>query len=87
MEDNELKPIASLFHEYEIPPKKARATERGELLKFFSEKMSRSIPFMAKRLAHLDIPDLYYLQSVCISYEREGKEFGKAFNGSLKVRK
>lgn len=85
--ESELKPISQLFAGYEIPPKKARVTERGELLKFFAGKMSRSIPFMAKRLVHLSIEDMYYLQSDTRQAEARGIPFGAAFNKALQVSK
>ncbi len=79
--------ISDLFGKMHVSLEtKSRKTERGELLKYFSGKMGKPIPWVAVKVEGLEVADLYYLKSICDKYEVEGKPFGKAFNGSLKVR-
>ena len=64
---------------------KKKASERGELLRFFSEKTGWTIPRLALKLEGLKEQDLYYIKSIATAYEKEGKgAFAKAFFGSLK---
>lgn len=55
---------------------KGRATERGELLKYFNEHITNKagkrfgIPFIARQVQGMDLPTLYYLKSLC---EQESK--------------
>ena len=65
--------------------KKDRATERGELMKYFMERLNRSrredglplltMPRMGKALEAIPTKDLYYLKRVC----DEAKNFSKKF--------
>lgn len=65
-------------------------SERGELLKFFRDRLrdkkgkQYSYSYLGMKTAHLEIPDLYYLRSICIDSENRGVPFGKVFWGSLK---
>lgn len=71
---------------YQVP-KESRATERGELLKYFSEQLGISIPRVAKKVTGLSVADLYYMKSASDAYKRQGMgPWGKAFNGMLIVR-
>ena len=63
---------------------KSRATERGDLLKYFSEKTGRPIKYIAFRLTAIPTSDLYHLQKQCDTYKGP---WAKAFFGQLKVRK
>jgi hypothetical protein len=67
------------------PRKKERATERGELMQYFMEKLNRarirdgipplSMPRMGKILQLIPTKDLYYLKSVCDSASDFSKKF------------
>lgn len=65
--------------------KKERATERGELMQYFREKLNRarvrdglpelSMPRMGRVLQAIPTKDLYYLKSVC----DQASDFSKKF--------
>ncbi len=65
--------------------KKERATERGEMMQYFMEKLNRarirdglpplSMPRMGKILQLIPTKDLYYLKSVC----DQATDFSKKF--------
>jgi len=65
--------------------KKERATERGELMQYFMEKLNRdrirdgiaplSMPRMGKILQVIPTKDLYYLKSVCDQSQNFSKKF------------
>lgn len=69
-------------------------TERGELLEFFTAKINATrdgkkykklhIAAIAVKLSHIPTKDLYYLKSVCLDAEREGKPFSAIFWWSIK---
>lgn len=67
-------------------------SQRGELLKLFRERVRDkdgkmySYAFIGMKVAHLNIPDLCYLKSVCVDAENRGGSFGKVWFGSLKIR-
>lgn len=86
--EEQTTPIATmmdLFGTYRVVPTQKRQSERGELLRYFSQKLGQPIPRLAFRLQGLEMQDLYYMKSAADSYEREGKgAWGKAFNGMLK---
>lgn len=44
---------------------KNRTTERGELLKHFSEHLGMPIPRVARHLQGLELKDLYFIKSDC----------------------
>ena len=50
---------------------KTKETERGELLRFFVENIKNkkgkpyTFPFMAMKLSHLELQDLYFFVSAC----------------------
>lgn len=81
--------ISSLL---KIPPKR-NLTERGELLRFFNERVKNikgkpyGFPMMGKKLAHLTLQDLYYFQSVYKDIENRKGEIAaqKFFWWSLKA--
>jgi len=74
-----------------VPPKKGskaaaeRATERGELMQFFMERLNMArvrdglgkltMPRMGKILEAIPTKDLYYLKTVCM----QSKDFSKKF--------
>lgn len=82
MENYPLKKIS----DYQLPtPKNTRATERGDLLKYFAERMAMTIPRVARHLAHLTkLEDLYYLKSDCEQATTRGVPFGAAFWTAIK---
>lgn len=65
--------------------KKERATERGDLMKYFAERINVSrvrdgyppltLARMGRLLVAIPTPDLYYLKSVC----DQSKDFSKKF--------
>ncbi len=67
------------------PRKKERATERGELMDYFRDKLNRervrdglgelSMPRMGRLLVAIPTKDLYYLKSVCDSATNFSKKF------------
>jgi hypothetical protein len=72
-------------HIVATPRKKEKATERGELMQYFMEKLNRarvrdgipplSMPRMGKILQLIPTRDLYYLKSVCDSANDFSKKF------------
>ena len=70
--------------------KKERATERGELMKYFMENLNVSrrrdglppltMPRMGRLLVAIPTKDLYYLKSVC----DQAKDFSKKFWWEIK---
>lgn len=96
MEDaNTVQSCSDLFGNYRLAvPANKRTSERGELLKYFLHRVNagRAVPFppayLGMRVAHLALPDLYYMKSVGEDYERRGVgTFSKYFWGALKVPK
>ena len=69
-----------------LAPKKKRQSERGDLLVYFAEKLGVSVGRVAGKVAHLKLPDLYYLKSTCEQEGKRGTPFGKVFWGSLKIK-
>lgn len=66
-------------------PLPSRKTERGELLKYFSEKLRMPIPRVARHLSHLkELQDLYYLKSECDQAVQRGIPFGAAWWTAIK---
>lgn len=69
---------------------RARETERGELMRYFCEKLNRSrardgLPAismgrMGKMLEKIPTKDLYYLKSVCERAENFSKKFWYLLN-------
>lgn len=76
------------------PRKPKAASERGELIQFFTDKVNadrdgtryKKLPIaaIAVKLSHLSLHDLHYLRSICLDAERRGTAFGKLFWGSIK---
>ncbi len=76
------------------PTKKSRATERGELMRYFQKELNRarardglpilSMPRMGKIFELIPTKDLYYLKSVCDDAASRGGEFSKRFWWELK---
>ncbi len=77
--------------------KRERQTERGELMKFFMQKLNPgrvrdgyaplSLPRMGRVLVAIPTRDLYYLKSVCEDAEARGKDFSKKFWWEVKPKK
>lgn len=90
-----MQPVGGISITPEQP--KNRATERGDLLTYFTTKLNAERPKMglkplpirtiAVRVGHLSLSDLYYLKSCADDYQRRGNPWGKYFWGSLKLRK
>lgn len=57
-----------------------RTTERGELLKYFSEISGWDIKRVAGRLTKIEVPDLYYLKKKCEEARIPGAYFNWATN-------
>ena len=65
--------------------KKEKATERGEMMKYFMDRLNPgrvrdgypplSLPRMGRLLVAIPTKDLYYLRSVC----EQSKDFSKKF--------
>lgn len=77
---------ASLLASYAPPSAPKRATERGELLKYFAGKLEREIRYVAFKVTGMKLDDLYFIKSACDSYERDGNPWSKGFHGMLKTR-
>lgn len=80
-----MKKIGELTKAPEL--KKTRATERGDLLKYFSGKLKKPIPRVAFALTGMDLQTLYYIKSDCDQAERKGIPWGAAFWTSIKPKK
>lgn len=77
-----MKPIIA-FKAPEL--QKTRKTERGELLRYFAERLKMPIPRVARHLGHLkELSDLYYLKSDCDQAAQRGVPFGAAFWTAIK---
>jgi len=75
-----------LFGNFRLIPTKKKQSERGELLRYFSQKLDKPIGFVAMKCARLTVEDLYYMKSVADRYENESKgPWGKCWNGMLKL--
>lgn len=94
-EDSPIVRISDFAHRYALP-KKTKATERGDLLVYFTDRINRErdgkkykkvkIPYVAKKVSHLSVADLYYLRSVCEDAATRSYSWSKCFFGSLKVK-
>lgn len=83
------------FKTYELV-EKPKDTERGLLLKQFTEEINKerqgtkwkplTIRGLAIKLSHLSTKDLYYMKSICQDYKNRGGSFGKCLFGSIKVK-
>jgi hypothetical protein len=77
--------------------KKERQTERGELMKYFIERLNPgrvrdgyaplTLARMGRTLVAIPTRDLYYLKSVCEDAEARGKDFSKKFWWEVKPKK
>jgi hypothetical protein len=79
--------------------KKDNATERGELMQYFMQKLNRArlrdgmpaltMGRMGRTLVAIPTPDLYYLKSVCDDADKRGglDAFCKKFWWEVKPRK
>lgn len=89
-ESEEKKPLTGndLFGNFRFIPVARKQRERGELLKYFCQKLGKSqreIGFVAFKVTGIPTRDLYYIKSICDQYENEGKgAWGKCFYGCLK---
>ncbi len=78
------------------PRKRDRATERGELMRYFMLELNKArkrdgldlltMPRMGKIFELIPTKDLYYLKSVCDDAATRGHEFSKRFWYELKPR-
>jgi hypothetical protein len=79
------------------PRKRDKATERGELLRYFMIELNRArvrdhmppltMPRMGKILELIPTNDLYFLKSVCDDAAKRGYEFSKKFWWEIKPKK
>jgi hypothetical protein len=86
-----MKPIAPRL--FSVKPAKGPASERGELLQFFLDNLNPARKAdgyrpltpaaLGVRLSHLSLQNLYYLKSVCLDAERNGKPFSAIFWWSI----
>lgn len=85
--DPEIHTMNDLFGNLRMAPAKKRQTERGELLRYFSERTEKPISYIAYRLAKMqDLATLYHIKASADAYEREKKgPWTKAFYGMLKT--
>lgn len=89
MEEEHAQPssLGSLLSSYTVPVADARTTERGTLLRYFSEKLQRPIPRVCAYLKGMqDLSTLYYIKSSCDQAEARGVAWGAAFHTSIKVK-
>jgi hypothetical protein len=77
-----------IFAEYRLKEKKKNKTERGELLKYFSEKLDKPIGYVAMRCKGMEVVDLYFLKAIADKYSLEGKgPWAKCWYGAIKEAK
>jgi hypothetical protein len=84
---------ATLFSKYQTNIK-SRATQRGELLKTFLEKINEgrkgtkykplTMAGIAVRLSKLSLNQLYVLASTCKDYENRGGDYARCLWGAIK---
>ena len=77
--------------------KRERQTERGELMKYFMERLNPgrvrdgyaplNLARMGRILVAIPTRDLYYLKSVCEDAAARGKDFSKKFWWEVKPKK
>lgn len=82
-----------------VRPKKEKATERGELMRYFMDKLNMArrrdglgaltMGRMGRLLVAIPTKDLYYLKSVCDDSDKRGgiDSFSKKFWWEVKPRK
>jgi hypothetical protein len=78
------------------PRKRDRATERGELMRYFLKEVNRarvrdglppmSMARMGKTLELISTDNLYYVKSVCDDQVKRGGEFSKKFWWEVKLK-
>jgi hypothetical protein len=91
-----MEKISSLL---KVPRNKSTAgpnSERAQLIGYFTDqvnkerdgkKLKKVTPrYIAVKLAHLSVSDLYYMKSTLSDYQARGNSFSKGFFGQLKVR-
>ena len=89
--------MQSIKNYIRITTPKAATSERAELVGYFTDEVNRERDgkkykkltprYIAVKLAHLSVSDLYYMKSTLEDYRARGNSFSKGFFGSLKVRK
>jgi len=93
-----LQPISDLFgNERYMKAKDGKQVrfldERSGLVKYFHDRAEDrhgarfNIAYIGMQLAHLKLPDLYYLKSVCEQETRRGVKWNKVFWGSLSLKR
>jgi hypothetical protein len=78
------------------PRKRDKATERGELLRYFMKELNRArvrdhmppltMPRMGKIVELISTDNLYYVKSVCDDAASRGGEFSKKFWWEVKLK-
>ena len=78
------------------PRKRDKATERGELMRYFMKELNKSrvrdglppltMPRMGKIVELISTDDLYYVKSVCDDASKRGNEFSKRFWWEVKLK-
>lgn len=76
------------FKGYQLKIEKNKKTERGELLKYFAERVDKPIGYVAMRCSGMKVEDLYFLKAIADKYSLEGKgPWAKCWYGALKEAK
>ena len=84
----DMKPIADLFGAtYSKPPKRARNTERGDLINWIAEKTKLPFKRVAFMTTGLVAKDLYFLRSDMEQANGRGVAYGAAFWHAIKPQK
>jgi hypothetical protein len=79
---------------FNLPTPKKHQSERGELLDYFFEFLSPTWggrrpltkSYLAMKISHLKLEDLYYLKSSFQDRVNRGENYSKYFWGVLKVK-
>lgn len=84
-----MEPISSLF---KVEPISKANSERASVIEWFVNSMrdkkgNKYKPsYIAFKVSHLNLQELYYMKSTAIAYQHNGGEVGRYFFGSLKNR-
>lgn len=87
-----MKSLFDQLKDRKFEKKKKRASERGELIEYFTENINQgrkgtkykplTLRYIAVRIAHVSTPDLYHLKKICDT----GDSFSKVFFGSIRIK-
>lgn len=89
-----MQQISFDMNKYKPTPKKGRRSERGDLLDYFTQEINKErigtkfkpvqVRYVALKVSHLRLFDLYYLRSICDDSKKRTGKFSVCFFGSLK---